>query len=233
VAVREYYVAADPDCEAEFREVIARTIPSPNELLDDSYSDVRAKIIELFGKLANHGECQLKSCCGIADQEYEAEFHKAVTDMIPSFIKLFEDNNPLVRNQTVEVIGKLVKHGEYQLKYCCGIANQEYEAEFHEAVIGTVPSLIGLIEDKNWLFRSRAIEVIGKLANHGESQLENCRGVADRDYEAEFREGITSAVPLLIKRFNDEKRQVRREAVKIIGKLGNHGERQLNALART
>jgi hypothetical protein len=45
----------------EFREAIANTIPSLNELLDDSDKGVREEIIELVGNLANHGEVAVKS----------------------------------------------------------------------------------------------------------------------------------------------------------------------------
>jgi hypothetical protein len=56
VAVRKYHGTADPHSEVEFREAIARKVPSLNKLLGDSDKDVRGKIFELVGKLANHGE---------------------------------------------------------------------------------------------------------------------------------------------------------------------------------
>jgi hypothetical protein len=59
------------------------------------------------------------------------------------------------------------------------------------------------------------------------------RGAADPDDEAEFREALTSAIPLLIKRIEnkEEDEDLRLEAIEVIGKLVNHGERHLETIA--
>jgi hypothetical protein len=54
--------------------------------------------------------------CGTADADYEAVFHEAVADVIPSFIELLEDNSRDVRLQSMDAIGKLANHGERQLE---------------------------------------------------------------------------------------------------------------------
>jgi hypothetical protein len=42
--------------EIEFREAIRSMIPSFNKPLEDAYWFIRWKVVELIGKLANHGE---------------------------------------------------------------------------------------------------------------------------------------------------------------------------------
>jgi hypothetical protein len=50
------------------------------------------------------------------------------------------------------------------------MANADYEVGFHDAIITVIPSLFQLLEDKEGAVRWRTVEVIGKLAVHGESQ---------------------------------------------------------------
>jgi hypothetical protein len=47
---------ADPDCEVEFREAIASTIPLLINRLKDEDGDVQLAVVEVIGKLENHGE---------------------------------------------------------------------------------------------------------------------------------------------------------------------------------
>jgi hypothetical protein len=54
-----YWRTANAKYEVEYREAIAITIPSLVKLLEDKETDVRRKIIELIGELANHGAWQL------------------------------------------------------------------------------------------------------------------------------------------------------------------------------
>ena len=44
-----------------------------------------------------------------------------------------------------------------------------YQVEFHEAIAGTIPFLIKWFGDG--YVRSRTVELIGKLAKHGEERL--------------------------------------------------------------
>jgi hypothetical protein len=53
----------------------------------------------------------------------------------------------------------------------CDTADLEYKAEFHEAIESIIPSLIKWLGHQNEDFRLKGIELIGKLANHGEWQL--------------------------------------------------------------
>jgi HEAT repeat protein len=53
----------------------------------------------------------------------------------------------------------------------CSIADSGSEAEFREAVASTIPLVIERLEDEDWGVRLKTVEVIGKLANHGEQQL--------------------------------------------------------------
>jgi hypothetical protein len=48
--------------------------------------------------------------------------------------------------------------------------------------------------------------------------------VADPDYEAEFREGIASTIPSIIKALDDKEWTIRRDTVQLFSKLANHGE---------
>jgi hypothetical protein len=50
-------------------------------------------------------------------------------------------------------------------------------------------------------------------------------GTADQDYKVGYREAIASAIPSLIQLLQDEKESVRWNAVEVIAKLANHGER--------
>jgi hypothetical protein len=58
-------------------------IPFLNVLLDDEEVDVWRKTLDLFGKLANHGEYQLKNHRGTTHSDYEAEFREAIASMTP------------------------------------------------------------------------------------------------------------------------------------------------------
>ena len=44
------------NCEAEFREAIAKTIPPPIKLLEDPEEDIRWEAVGLICNLANHGQ---------------------------------------------------------------------------------------------------------------------------------------------------------------------------------
>jgi hypothetical protein len=46
------------------------------------------------------------------DPDYEVEFRGAITSIIPSFIKVLEDKNWVVRSDGIEVIGEWVNYGE-------------------------------------------------------------------------------------------------------------------------
>ena len=61
MVVRKYRDTTDVDCEVEFREAIAGTIPLLIKRLEDKHEDVRLEIVDLIGDLANHGKWQLES----------------------------------------------------------------------------------------------------------------------------------------------------------------------------
>jgi hypothetical protein len=61
VAIGYYCNTAHANCEVEFREAIAGTIPSLVKLADDWDEGVQWETAELVGNLANHGEWQLES----------------------------------------------------------------------------------------------------------------------------------------------------------------------------
>jgi hypothetical protein len=50
------------------------------------------------------------------------------------------------------------------------MANADYEVRFHDAITIVIPSLFQLLEDKEGAVRRQTVEIIGKLAVHGESQ---------------------------------------------------------------
>ena len=54
----------------------------------------------------------------------------------------------------------------------CGIADPDYEVEFHKTIASMIPLLIKRLEDKNYHVRLAATKQIGKLANYGGWQLE-------------------------------------------------------------
>jgi hypothetical protein len=58
-------------------------LPFLTGLLGDQDKYVRDKTVELIGKLATHGECQLKNRCGMVNLDYRAEFRGAITSMMP------------------------------------------------------------------------------------------------------------------------------------------------------
>ena len=115
MAIRKNCIRTDLYCEVEFREAIARRIPVLNNLFSDWDQSVRRRAVELIGKLANHGERQLKHGAA-TDTHYEAELREAISSTIPSFIKLPEDKAWPVRLQSIDAIGKLVHHGERLLE---------------------------------------------------------------------------------------------------------------------
>jgi hypothetical protein len=59
--VRTHCGAVNPDYEVNFREAIARAIPSLTKRLEDDEEDVRLAIVKIIGKLADHGEWQVES----------------------------------------------------------------------------------------------------------------------------------------------------------------------------
>jgi HEAT repeat protein len=52
--------------------------------------------------------------------------------------------------------------------------------------------------------------------------------MANADYQVEFREAITTAIPSLFQRLTDKDEDVRLETVKVVGKLANHGKSWLD-----
>jgi hypothetical protein len=73
-------------------------------------------VVELIGKLANHSEWTVEKHCSPADPDDEVELRGAITSIIPSFIKVLEDKNWVVRSDGIEVIGELANYGERYLK---------------------------------------------------------------------------------------------------------------------
>jgi hypothetical protein len=54
--IEKHCGTADQGYEAEFREAIARMVPSFIQLLEDEDECVRLEVLEVIGELANHGE---------------------------------------------------------------------------------------------------------------------------------------------------------------------------------
>jgi len=55
----------------------------------------------------------------------------------------------------------------------------------------------------------------------------------DLEYAVEFREAIAGMIPMLIKRLEDEGKDIRLEIVEVLGELANHGKSQLNSFYST
>jgi HEAT repeat protein len=49
-----------------------------------------------------------------------------------------------------------------------GTTDLDHKAEFREAIASMVPSLIKQLQDEDKDVRSKTVELIGELANHGE-----------------------------------------------------------------
>ena len=104
----------------------------------------------------------------------------------------------------------------------CGTADPYYEAEFREAITSTIPSFVQRLDEGDWHVQLETLQMIDRLANHGECQSKNRYGIADPDYQAEFREALGITIPSHIKLLKDS--FVGQEAVGIIDDLANHGE---------
>ena len=63
MVVRRYFHPANANCEAEFRDAIARMIPSPIKLLEEVEEDIRSEIVRLISRLEKYSE---RSFNGIA-----------------------------------------------------------------------------------------------------------------------------------------------------------------------
>lgn len=50
----------------------------------------------------------------------------------------------------------------------CGETDLKYEVQFHEAIASVIPLLIKLLENDDGFIRRKVVELVGKLANHGE-----------------------------------------------------------------
>jgi hypothetical protein len=61
VVIERHCSIVDPGYEAEFREAIASRILLIMKRLEDEDEGVRWGVVEVIGKLANHGERGLKS----------------------------------------------------------------------------------------------------------------------------------------------------------------------------
>jgi hypothetical protein len=48
------------------------------------------------------------------------------------------------------------------------LTHTDHVGEFREAIASTMPLLIKQLEDEDKVIRSKCLEVIGELANHGE-----------------------------------------------------------------
>jgi hypothetical protein len=87
------------------------------------------------------------------------------------------ENKPVATQlQSIDVLGNLINRGEQELKSTVKWLTPDYEAEFREAVAGSVPLLNKLLDDCDEDVRQKTVEVIGKLANDGERKLD---GIAE------------------------------------------------------
>ena len=52
----------------------------------------------------------------------------------------------------------------------CSTADPDYKVEFREPITSIIPSLMIMLGNEEKSIRVRAVELIGRLANHGEQQ---------------------------------------------------------------
>jgi hypothetical protein len=97
----------------------------------------------------------------------KVESREAVTDVIPSLIKLLEDKAKEIRCETVELIDKLANHGEWKFNGICFKANAGYEVEFWEAITRSIQSIMQLGRDSDKHVRSASARLVINLANRG------------------------------------------------------------------
>jgi hypothetical protein len=130
---------------------------------------IRRNAGRLIGNLANHGEWSVRWYCGTADTDCKVEFREAIAATIPSLTKLLEHWNEVIRRNAVRLIGSLVNHGEWSVRWYYSTANANCEVEFREAISSWIPSLIKAIEDegKDKKVQLETIHLIEKLAKHG------------------------------------------------------------------
>jgi hypothetical protein len=76
----------------------------------------------------------------------------------------------------------------------------------------------------------RTFNLIDKLVNLSEWKWNGIAGQLTWITEVEFREAMTSSIPLLIKKVEHKTRSVRLAMAELIGKLVNHGEWQLGSI---
>jgi hypothetical protein len=72
----------------------------------------------------------------------------------------------------------------------CGAVNQDYEVEFRETIVNTIPSLIeltdGWIENVRWW----AVGLIRELANHSEWKWDSIAGQLSRFTKLGFMKSL-------------------------------------------
>jgi hypothetical protein len=90
-----------------------------------------------------------------------------------------------------------------------------------------IPSLVKSLEVEEEKVQLRTLDLIGMLASRGEW---NWNRIAERltcITEAEFREAITSSIPLLITKLGHKDISVRSAVAELVGKLVNYSEQRL------
>jgi HEAT repeat protein len=95
---------------AEFREFLATSIPQIIDLLQDDNEMVRGSAVAALSEFSAHGMSPI--CSGMASLTgIAAEFRGLIATSIPHIIDLLQDEEPDVRNASVDALSKLSKHG--------------------------------------------------------------------------------------------------------------------------
>jgi hypothetical protein len=94
---------------AEFRELIATSIPHIIDLLDD-YETVHWSTVDALSGFSAHGMSPI--CSGMAPlTSIAAEFRELIATSIPHIIDLLDDDDETVRCSTVDALSDFSAHG--------------------------------------------------------------------------------------------------------------------------
>jgi HEAT repeat protein len=203
---------------AEFRGLIAASIPHIIDLLQNDNCLVRRAAVEALSKLSMHGMSLIWSGMALLTS-ITAEFRGLIATSIPQIINLLKDDIEFVRWSAVAALSKFSAHGMSPI--CSGMAPlMSIAAEFRDFIAISIPRIIDLLQDYE-PYVSDAVDALSELSKHGMSLIWSGM-VPLTSIAAEFRGLIATSIPQIINLLKDNAELVRDAAVRALSKLSEH-----------
>ena len=209
----------------------AKSVNPLIEALDDKNEAVRGNAAEALGKIADH-RAVAPLIKAITDQNkqvfknVEEALVKIGTPAVDALIKTMDSKNPGARKKAADILGKLgwkPANDEYIIKYYIIKANFEEFVDIDTPAAGrpAVHTLIKILDEKQKGTRKKAAGILDKLGWQPTMDETGAKYYIAKGNIGKCTEIGTAAVDLLIKELEDKNENVRREAAKTLGEIGD------------